>query len=479
MTGNMAPFEHRSTKMSATSPSPRLAGLKRVLLAVLILTFLLAGLLYAKRKQIILGAEAYIFGYPLVIMDVTRANAALTIGPGNHLRRARQFPDARFKDVVRPNVDTLYTSGFIDMAKGPWVFEMAANKERYEVMPFMDAWTNVFAALGTRSTGTAGKRFLLVGPDWQDPVPAGLTLLRSPTRMVWLIGRTQTNGEADYATVHRLQDGITLRTLAAWQAGRTEQDEASAAWKPATLKPIPPVAQMQAMSAETFFTRLSMLLVNNPPAAADGPMMAKLTRIGISPGRPPDWGVLDRWSVALGRWIADWKIAKELKTPRGRVRGWSAPPAMVGSYGTHYNIRAMVAMVGLGANLPADAIYPNTSVDADGKALNGSHRYRLHFKAGELPPVNAFWSVTAYGKDDFFMDNPLHRYALGDRDPLVFNPDGSLDLLVQAEPPEGNKRNNWLPVRANETFLLNARLFWPKSAALNGAWGMPAVERID
>jgi hypothetical protein len=465
--------------MSTTSPSPRLAGLKRVMLAVLILTLLLAGLLYAKREQILLGAEAYIFGYPLVIMDVTRANAALTIGPENHLRRAREFPDARFKDVVRPNVDTLYTSGFIDMAKGPWVFEMAANNERYEVMPFMDAWTNVFAALGTRSTGTAGRRFLLVGPGWQGQAPEGLTLLRSPTRMVWLIGRTQTNGAEDYATVHRLQDGITLRTLAAWQAGRTDQDEASAAWRPATVKPIPPVAQMQTLSAEIFFTRLAMLLVNNPPTVADGPMMAKLARIGISPGRPPNWGVLDRWSVALGRWIADWKVAKELKKPHGLVRGWTTPPAVVGNYGTHYNTRAVVAMVGLGANLPADAIYPNTRVDANGQALNGSHRYRLHFKAGELPPVNAFWSVTAYGTDDFFIDNPLHRYALGDRDPLLFNPDGSLDLHVQAEPPEVNKRNNWLPVKASEAFLLNARLFWPKPAALNGAWGMPAVERLD
>lgn len=464
---------------SATFPSRHLARLKRVMLAVLIPALLLAGVLYSKAEQIILGAEAYIFGYPLVIMDVTRANAALMLGPENHLRRVRQFPNAHVKDVVRPNVDTLYTTGFIDMAKGPWVFEMAANDERYEVMPFMDAWTNVFAALGTRSTGTAGKRFLLVGPGWQGQVPEGLTLLRSPTQMVWLIGRTQTNGVADYATVHRLQDGITLSTLAAWQTGRTDQDEASAAWQPATVKLIPPVAQMQAMSAETFFTRLAMLLVNNPPTAADGPIMAKLARIGISPGRPPNGGVLDRWSVALGRWIADWKVANELKKPHGLVRGWSTPPAMIGNYDTYYNTRAVVAMVGLGANLPADAIYPNTRVDANGQALNGSHRYRLHFKAGELPPVNAFWSVTAYGADDFFIDNPLHRYALGDRDPLVFNPDGSLDLHVQAEPPESNKRNNWLPVRAGETFLLNARLFWPKPAALNGAWGMPAVERVD
>ena len=124
-------------------------------------------------------------------------------------------------------------------------------------------------------------------------------------------------------------------------------------------------------------------------------------------------------------------------------------------------------------------MYPNARLDQDGRSLDGSQRYRLHFNAGELPPVNAFWSVTAYNAQDFFIDNPLQRYALGDRDPLAFNADGSLDLLVQATAPAGEQVKNWLPVRAGEPFLLNARLYWPKPAALSGAWGMPVVERID
>jgi len=454
----------------------RLVRLKRALLGVLALIVIVAGALYAKSEQIVLGAEAYIFGYPLVMMDVTRANAALTLGPENHLRRVRQFPDAGSKEVVRLNVDSLYTAAFIDMAKGPWVFEMAANGERYELMPFMDGWTNVFATPGTRTTGTGGGRFLLAGSGWQGEVPAALTLVRAPTQIVWLLGRTQTNGSADYPVVHRLQDGLTLRTLAAWQAG---QPESLPAWQPATVKPAPPIAQMQAMSTESFFTRLALLLVNNPPSAADGPMMVKLSRLGIAPGQPPDWGLPDRLSVSLGRAIADWKVARELKQPRDLVRGWSTPPAILGDYGTYYNTRAVVAMVGLGANLPADAIYPNTRVDATGQPLDGRHRYRLHFDAAELPSVNAFWSVTAYGADDFLIANRIHRHALGDRDRLVFNPDGSLDLYVQAEPPEENRKSNWLPVKAGEPFLLNARLYWPKPAALDGRWGMPAVERID
>ncbi len=449
---------------------------RRVLLLSMLPLLGVGVVLYAKSELIVLGAEGYIYGYPLVITDVTRANAALTIGPENELHRVRQFPDASFKDVVRPNVDTLYTTAFIDTAKGPWVFEMAANDQRYEVMPFMDGWTNVFAAPGTRTTGKQGGKFLLVGPGWQGQKPPGLTLMQSPTQMVWLIGRTQTNGVADYGVVHRLQDGVTLKTLNDWQAGKPEP---RAERQPSSIKPVPAPQQMQAMGAQAFFTRLALLMASNPPTAADGPMVAKLARIGIAPGQPPHWSLLDRWSVSLGRWIADFTVARELRKPRDTARGWSTPPAILGSYGTFYNTRAVVAMVGLGANFPADATYPNTSVDQTGARLDGNHRYRLHFDASNLPPVNAFWSVTAYGADDLLIDNPIKRYALGDRDPLVFNPDGSLDLWIQADRPSPDKAGNWLPVKAGAAFLLNARLYWPREPALNGTWGMPAVERTD
>ncbi len=472
---NSSPHGSPANRPAVVKPK-RLAHGMRWLLAGLLMLLGLASVLYTKAEHIRLGAEAYIYGYPLVIVDATRVHAAQTLGPGNQLHRVRQFPDAGFKGVVRPNVDTLYTSAFIDMAAGPWVFEMAANQLRYEVMPFMDAWTNVFAAPGSRVNGGHGGRFLLVGPDWSGETPPGLTLMRAPTRVVWLIGRTQTNGVADYPLVHRLQDGVTLRKWVDWREGKPEQ---AMAWQPASQRPLAPVAQMKAMDAGEFFNRLAMLMLDNPPSAADAPMLAKLARIGLAPGKPPDWSLLERWAVGWGRWIADWRVAKELKQPRDRVRGWLTPPAMLGSYGAHYNIRAVVAMIGLGANLPADAMYPSADVDASGERLNGDQRYRLHFKPGELPPVHAFWSVTAYGADDFLIDNPIKRHALGDRDPLRFNPDGSLDLLIQASAPEDAMKGNWLPVRAGENFVLNARLYWPKSNALDASWGMPALQRVD
>lgn len=474
MTAN-PPANPSGTPSSHRLHSSTWQRVRRMLLLAMLPMFGLGVVLYTKSEFIVLGAEGYIFGYPLVITDVTRANSALALGPENELHRVRQFPDASFKEVVRPNVDTLYTTAFIDTAKGPWVFEMAANDLRYEVMPFMDGWTNVFAAPGTRTIGRNGGKFLLVGPVWQGQTPPGLTLMRSPTQMVWLIGRTQTNGVADYALVRRLQDSISLRSFHDWQAGKPE---ARSSWRPAAAKPVPAPQQMQAMSVEAYFTRLALLMTNNPPAPADGAMVAKLARIGVAPGQPPNWTFLERWSVSLGRWIADRKVAQELKKPRDTVRGWSTPPSILGNYGTQYNIRAVVAMIGLGANLPADASYPNTSVDQNGALLSGDHRYRLHFNANELPPVNAFWSVTAYGPDDLLIDNPINRHALGDRDPLVFNTDGSLDIWIQATPPSPEKEKNWLPVKPGAGFLLNARLYWPKEPALTGAWGMPSVEKL-
>jgi hypothetical protein len=313
------------------------AWLKRGLLALSLLAAVLTATLWSKAEHVVLGAEGFMFGYPLVLMDLTRANSAAMLGPPNQLKRVRAFPDAGFREVVRPNVDTLYTSAFIDMAHGPFVFELPAQAQRYELMPFMDGWTHVFAAPGTRTLGAAGGRFLLAGPHWTGTVPDGLQLLRAPTRMVWLIGRTQTNGAADYATVHRLQDSVRLRTLADWQAGI---DPPPPAWTPAATLPAPPLQQMQALGAADFFTHLATLMVDNPPAPADAPMLAKLARIGVAPGQPPQWGPLDRAAVSLGRWIAERRVRRELAQPRDQVNGWSTPPALLGDYGTHYNLRA-------------------------------------------------------------------------------------------------------------------------------------------
>ena len=456
---------------------------KRLVLATLVLVAVITAMLLVMKDKIMLGAEAYLYGYPLVMMETTRIQSAKYIGPENQLRMVRQFPNAQFKDVVRPNVDTLYTTAFISMKEGPWAFEMPANNKRYELMPFMDAWTNVFASPGTRTSGNQGGTYLLAGPEWNGQVPKGMTLLKSPTDMVWLIGRTQTNGTADFATVHELQNRLRLSKWPqppdSLSASTDSKRDAQPSWQVSTEPSLTPVAQMKALNTTEFFNRLMKLMVSNPPSPEDAPLLARLAQLEIKPGQAVHLSGSNALSFSLGRWIANQRVMKALNT-KAQDGSWSYPPLNLGRYGTDYNTRAAVAMVGLGANLPEDAMYPNTVLDHQGQALNGKHRYRLHFAANALPPVKAFWSITAYGADEFLIDNPLQRFAIGDRDPLVFNADGSLDLWVQATPPSQKEAAaNWLPVQMGAPFLLNARLYWPEDKALNGQWKMPVVERLN
>ncbi len=456
---------------------------KRLVLATLVLVAVITAMLLVMKDKIMLGAEAYLYGYPLVMMETTRIQSAKYIGPENQLRMVRQFPNAQFKEVVRPNVDTLYTTAFISMKEGPWAFEMPANNKRYELMPFMDAWTNVFASPGTRTSGNQGGTYLLAGPEWNGQVPKGMTLLKSPTDMVWLIGRTQTNGTADFATVHELQNRLRLSKWPqppdSLSASTDSKRDAQPSWQVSTEPSLTPVAQMKALNTTEFFNRLMKLMVSNPPSPEDAPLLARLAQLEIKPGQAVHLSGSNALSFSLGRWIANQRVIKALNT-KAQDGSWSYPPLNLGRYGTDYNTRAAVAMVGLGANLPEDAMYPNTVLDHQGQALNGKHRYRLHFAANALPPVKAFWSITAYGADEFLIDNPLQRFAIGDRDPLVFNADGSLDLWVQATPPSQKEAAaNWLPVQMGAPFLLNARLYWPEDKALNGQWKMPVVERLN
>jgi hypothetical protein len=176
--------------------------------------------------------------------------------------------------------------------------------------------------------------------------------------------------------------------------------------------------------------------------------------------------------------IADRRMRQASETPDRLRDGWAVPPMAIGQYGTDYGLRAVVAMAGLGANLAADAVYPNAQFDADGEPLTGGKRYVLHFPAGQTPPVRAFWSVTAYDNDGYLIANPLNRYALGDRDPLVRNADGSLDLYLQSDEPAAARRGNWLPVPAQGPFRITARLYWPEQSVLTGDWRMPGIRRV-
>jgi hypothetical protein len=432
-----------------------------------------------------IGVEAYVYFYPLVTMDVSRkqftnveAGKMVGRGPMNTFTHVRAYPPADLKVIVRPNFDTLYSVAWLDLTKEPMVVSAPDTEGRYYMLPMLDMWTDVFAVPGKRTSGTKPVNFAVVPPGWQGKLPSGVDEIQSPTPYVWIIGRTQTNGPKDYEAVHKVQDGYTLTPLSQW--GKT----------PKPVKPVidpsvdmktPPLDLVNKMPAAAYFKYAAELMKLHPPHVTDWSAVARLKRIGIEPGKSFDFEALDP-SVppALEKAATDGLKGMYAKIPTvGRVsNGWSMNTDSIGAYGIYYMKRAIVALLGLGANQPDDAIYPLNLTDADGKPLVGEHKYVLHFGKDEIPPVNAFWSVTMYDEAGFQVANPINRFAIGDRDDLKFNPDGSLDLYIQNENPGSDKESNWLPSPAKGTLGVTMRLYAPRAEALDGRWNPLAIRQV-
>ena len=419
--------------------------------------------------------RGYIFAYPIVLMEYTR-RAAMERAVPNQFTHLQQFPDDTFHQVIRPNADTLYSSSWMDLTKEPVLMRVPDTHDRYYLMQFMDAWTETFSVPGKRSTGTGEGWFAIVGPGWTGTLPERAQRIDAPTNMVWLIGRTQTNGASDYANVHAIQRGYLLMPLSQYPDGPRRQTIASAAIRAPGAVATPPM-RVQQLTPAQFFNTFTELLVANPPHPGDEPIMRDLAKIGIEPGKPLALGAEDMKALNEGAETA----AKRLASLDGRnskpgPTGWVGGAGKVGRYGTDYAVRAAVARSGLGANPPEDAVYMHCQQDSDGRAIDGAHRYRIHFAPDQLPPVRAFWSVTIYGQDGYFVHNPINRFAIGDRDPLKKNADGSVDLYIQHEAPGGDKDANWLPAPAGD-FNLSLRLYWPSEEILKGKWVPPAVTK--
>lgn len=429
------------------------------------------------------AAQAYVYGYPLVLMNETRK---ITVGDQfNRIKHTRTFPDHTFRRVVRINLDTLYSTIWLDLSGGPVVIGLPDSEGRYYVMPIHDSWTNVIASIGSRTTGHAAHKVLVAGPEWQGTVPDGMTLVRSPTTIAWAIGRIETPGGDDMAGAHAFQDGMTVQTLAAFHAGGPVNAPLYATADENTNNP---KVAADAYRPLALFAELADLLAVNGPLAADGPMVdGPLKALGIIPGQPFDksaWSPVQEQAMGAGIKRAQQAMLGVRDKVKKSPTFWSGMPGGVrlGAYGTRYPLRAYVARVGLGANEPEDAVYPNTLQDASGNPLYSNKRYRIRFPSGELPPVNAFWSLTLYNETFYLAKNPINRHALGGRNGLAVNADGSVDIYIQADEPEGVALSNWLPApnpEASATFALNMRLYWPKDRVLDGSWKMPGVEVVE
>jgi hypothetical protein len=388
-----------------------------------------------------------------------------------------EFPTADFTTVVRPNFDTLYSSAFLDLTKEPVVVSAPDTVGRYYMLPMLDMWTDVFASPGSRTTGTGAAEYLLTPPGWTGTVPTGMTRIGSPTPYVWIIGRTQTDGPPDYDAVHKIQAGYKATPLSEW--GKPTK-AAEAKIDPSVDMKTPPKLQVDAMSAGKYFAYAADLLRVNPPHITDEPIVARMKRIGIEPGKRFDMEKLDpsiREALAAAPAGAQKLMAAKLPKLARVVNGWQMNTDTLGVYGNYYLKRAIIAQVGLGANVPEDAVYPINLGDQDGRPLEGSNRYALHFDKGAAPPAGAFWSVTLYDQDGFPVANPHNRFAVSSWMNLRQNPDGSLDLYIQHESPGLDKEANWLPAPKGP-FNLTMRVYEPRSEALTGDWSPPPVNRM-
>jgi hypothetical protein len=434
-----------------------------------------------------IAASAYTFAYPLVLMDVTRRTdlerRAHTGLPGaNHFVHAQAFPDDHSRIVIRPNADTLYSTAWLDLSEEPILLHVPDTHGRYYVMQLLDAWTETFDMPGKRTRGTGERWFGIVGPAWKGILPPHVEKITAPTNTVWLLGRTQVNGVADYAAVHAIQNGYALMPLSQYPHGSPDSPPPPAAPEssPGIRRNEPPPMQVRGMSARDFFQTVATLLETNPPHPQDAPLIKQLARVGILRGKvfnPESLGVEGQKAFEQGADTA----AVALATPGSqgaageRINGWSSGfGTATGRYGVHYDARAAVAKLGLGALPPEEATYFSCCQNDAERSLSGEHAYTLHFSAAELPPVRAFWSLTLYGEDGYFVANAIQRFAIGDRDALKFNGDGSLDLFVQHDAPGTGRDSNWLPA-PSEKFNLSLRLYWPSEEVVRGRWKPPPV----
>jgi len=433
-----------------------------------------------------LAKEAWLFGLPLVMFEkqfeygTYAVKPEETRAPVNQFVHYRKFVDASNRTVVGFNVDNLYSFAGLDLAPEPLVLSVPKMGDRYWLMQIIDAWNGVPAAPGSRTHGGAkAQNFLIAGPNWKGTAPDGIEVLRSPSNLIMIGGRTYCAGADDYAAVNALQDQYKLTPLSAW--GKPYTPPANVPLREGVDGKTLVNAQVMALKAGQFFSNLNRLLATNPPYPEDAPILNKLRPLGIAPGAPfSTEGLGAEVIAALEEGVAQGKaaMAAEMKSLGKMVNHWGLTYDM-GRYGTKYAYRAAWTFVGIGGNVIEDAFYPLALNDADGKPLSGEHKYTLTFKKGAWPPADAFWSMTLYDIEGYLVDNPLDRYAIGDRSGMKPNPDGSLTITIQGESPGKEKEANWLPAPKSGPFKVALRLYAPQKSVLNEDWVPPAIQRAD
>jgi hypothetical protein len=410
-------------------------------------------------------------------MEATRAivtavpdNAQPGKAPINQFSYATNLATPNSRLIIRPNADTLSTSGWLDLAKEPIVLHVPDVAGRYYLIPMLDAYSNEFASVGSRTTGTRERNYAIVGPQWHGSMPEKMTgVINAPTNTVWLLGRTLVNGPSDLQNAVAPTRQYQLIPLSAYRKF-LETGNYTPPAKVAVTPPNPdfvgsPVTRSRGFSMPAFFDVLAKYAVENPPPANQLAKASVFVRTGeINRNQLTS-------TVVSG---ATTTMINQLSSASKQRNGWRFDPN-AGNYGADYPLRAAIAKFGFGANIPADAVYMTAHTDISGESPTGINSYVIHFRTGQTPPERGFWSITPYDRSGFLVSNSIDRYDVGSQTGLVLNPDGSLDIFLQSAAPHA-MQGNWLPIPA-APFTLTLRIYWPDRSVLNGSWTPPSLSK--
>lgn len=404
--------------------------------------------------------EAWLYGLPLIEMATTRARALSGRGgqPAglNRFGHTRQLAGPQSRAVTAPNNDTLYSSAWLDLTQGPVTLAVPPTGDRYISVAGMNLYTDNDFVLGSRSSGGAGGRYTIVGPGQTG---SGPDVVRLATPHGWLLARTLVDGPRDLAAVHAIQNALVL-------SGPSGTP--------------PPASAARDAPAAAYFASVAQLLRSDPPPATDGALFARIAPLGLTAQGGFDPQRFDTAAMAeIEAGVAEARRSLATLRPGGSAQGWTYPRGTLGFYNQDYAFRAAVALAGLAALPPVEAMYMQP-VGNQGRMITGAGPYRLHFDADQMPPVDGFWSLTLYEATPqgqfFLVENPIQRYSIGDRTPgLRKNPDGSLDIWIARTDPGGQRTANWLPAPPTGPFSLSFRAYLPKDALRDGRYRLPAI----
>lgn len=427
-----------------------------------------------KESRIVALKEAYLYGYPLVTMEMARR--VLTnvkkptsegLAPLNQFSHRSIIPDPQIKELLNPNLDVLYSSAFLDLSQGPLILTVPPPQERYYMIQVMNGWTDIISSIGTRMDLDRERSYFIHGPQWRGIPPKHMKVIASSTNLNWILGRTYVKDKTDLKKATAFMNQYRLRPIRNSGIDRIHPEYLNKT----------PDSLVEKMTGEEFFNLLNTVMLKNFPYREDRPQLEKLAKIGVGSGLVFN---VDNFTPEEQRFLSELPQTVSLELTRAEkndalLNGWdmNLDPRM-GRFGTHYEFRARIALTRLGMPLMEDAVFPEAKIDGDNEPLSGQHKYILHFNKGQDPPSRALWSLTAYGANQQLSGNAFNQYKIDNKMELLYNGDGSLDIYIQNEAPAGNRKKNWLPTPRG-LFTIQSRIYWPESRMLNGQWAMPVI----